>query len=77
MMTTQEAIDTLNRLSLDGLQEWMTNCRQPFVQTATLEVPVSIDKQELDGLSDDGIKKFIHIRMISALENRLSALRGK
>ena len=76
-MTIQGTRDTLNRLSPDELQgRWMTNYSQMMVQTAMLVVPASIDKRELDGLSDDKIKKLIHDRMISALEDKLSTLRG-
>lgn len=70
-MKIQEVIDTLNRLSPE-LQPWMTSCRQMFVQIATLEIPIPIDKQELDGLSDDEIKELIRGRIISTLKDRLA-----
>ena len=74
-MTIQEARDTLNKLSPDGLQNWMTDWHQMFIQTAILEVPASIDIEELDGLSEDEIKKLIRNRTISVLEDKLSVLK--
>ena len=73
-MTIQESVDILNKLSPDELQPWMTNFRQMLIQTAMLEIPVSIDKQELDGLSDDKIKELIHSHMVCALRDKLFTL---
>ena len=73
-MKIQEASNILNKLSPDGLQGWLPYCRQIMVQTTMLEVPVSIDKQELDGLSDDKIKELIRSRMVCALIDKLSTL---
>ncbi len=70
-MIIQEARDILNKLSPDELGFWETNWQQMLVQTTTLEVPVSIDIQEIDGLSDDKIKGLIHDRIVSALKDKL------
>ena len=73
-MTIQEVRDILNRLSPDELQEWMTDWSQMMVQTAKLEVPVSIDKQELDGLSDDKIKEFSDKELLSKASQAMGPL---
>ena len=73
-MTIQETTDTLNRLSPDELQGWLPYCHQVYVQVATLEVRVPVDKQELDGLSDNKIKELIHNRTISVHKDKLSTL---
>jgi len=77
--TIQEARDILNQLSPDDiyLGKWMTNCRQMFIQTARLEVPVSIDIEEFDTLSEDKVRELIRNRTISVLKDKLATLVGK
>ena len=77
-MLLQEARDTLNRLSPDGLLgSWTSSRRQIPVQIASLEILIAIDISEISNSPDDKIKELIHNRIINTLQDKFIELRKR